>query len=90
MKRIALKTAFVVSVLFLTFVFLVPAQLLLEILLPSSFWQGGRRHGGDRLLPGLLVIFACLYTANRSVSFLFRRTGLSDERWSLLSRRTFG
>jgi hypothetical protein len=83
MKRLLLKTAFVFAIFLLTLVFLIPAQLLLETILPSG-------HGGDRLLPGLLVIFACLYAANRSVSFLFRRTGLSDKRWSLLARRTFG
>jgi presenilin-like A22 family membrane protease len=90
MKRFLLKTAFVVAVLFLTLVFVVPAQLLLELILPSVEWREGHYHGGDRLLPGLLVVFACLYSANRIVSFLFRRTGLSDKRWSLLARRTFG
>ena len=80
MKRLLLRTAFVVAVLVLTFVFLVPAQLLLEATYP----------GGDRLLAGLLVAFACLYAANRCVSFVFRRTRLSDGRWSVLSRRTFG
>jgi len=79
-KRLLLKTAFVVAVLFLTFAFLIPAQLLLETIYP----------GGDRLLAGTLVIFACLFAANRIVSFLFRWRRLSDQRWSLLSRRTFG
>ena len=80
MKRILLKTAFVVAVLLLTLGFLVPSQLLLEALY----------NGGDRLLPGLLVIVACLYAANRSVSLLFRWTGLSDRRWSIFPRPTFG
>ena len=80
MKRLLLKTAFVVAVLFLTLAFLIPAQLLLETILPR----------GDRLLAGILVVFACLYAANRGVSYLFRRTGLSNGRWSLLARRTFG
>ena len=73
MKRLLLKTAFVVAVLFLTLVFLIPAQLLLE-----AIYQRG-----DRLLAGTLVIVACLYAANRSVGFLFRWTGLSDQRWSI-------
>jgi hypothetical protein len=83
MKQILLKTAFVITVTFLTLVLLVPAYLLLEAILPTG-------RGGDRLLPGILTIFACLYTADRIASFLFGRTGLSDRRWSVLARRTFG
>jgi hypothetical protein len=83
MRRLLLKTAFVVAVLLLWLVFLVPAIMVLETLLPSD-------RGGDRLLPGGLLVFACIYAANRIVSFLFRSMRLSDERWSLFARRTFG
>ena len=71
-----LKTAFVFVVILLTFVFLVPAQFVLEIFLPT-----GR---GDRLLPGIIVIFFCLWAANRVGSYFFWATRLSDERWSVL------
>jgi hypothetical protein len=90
MKKFLLKASFIVGVLFLWLAFLIPAQLLLETFLPIEWMSDGRRHGGDRLLPGLLVAFGCLYAANRIVSFLFARTGLSDKRWSVLARRTFG
>jgi len=83
MKKLLLKTAFVVAVILLTLVLLLPAYLLLEALWPSE-------RGGDRLLVGTVVAFACVFTADRIASFLFGRTGLSDKRWSLLSRRSFG
>jgi hypothetical protein len=83
MKKLWLRTAFVIAVTFVTLVLLIPAYLLLDVLLPSD-------RGGDRLLPGIVVMFACLYAADRIASALFGRTGLSDKRWSVLSRRTFG
>jgi hypothetical protein len=89
MRRLAVKSVFVVAVLFLAVVFLLPATLLLETLLPLTP-EPGRRGGGDRLLPGGLVVFACFYAADRVVSFLFGRIGLSERRWSIFSRRTFG
>jgi hypothetical protein len=90
MKKILLRTAFIIAVLVLTLMFLIPAQLLLEVVLPITFTSGGHVHGGDRLLQGILVMFGCVYAANRLASFVFTRTGLSDKRWSVLSRRTFG
>jgi hypothetical protein len=90
MKKLLLKTSFHLAVGFLTLVFLVPAYVLLETVLPSGP-EPGRPHGsGDRLLPGLLLIFACLYAADRIVSRLFRLAGLADRRWSVLARRTSG
>jgi hypothetical protein len=90
MRKLLLKTSFIVCVVFLTLVFLVAAQLLLEALLQSAGGRTGHYRGGDRLLQGILVMFGCLYAANRIVSVVFARTGLSDRRWSVLARRTFG
>jgi hypothetical protein len=83
MRQILLKTAFVIAVTFLALLLSFPAYLLPEALWPSE-------RGGDRLLLGTVVLFACLYAADRIASFLFGRTGLSDTRWSVLSHRTFG
>jgi hypothetical protein len=83
MKKLVLKTSFVIAVTFLALVLSFPAYLLLEAHWPSE-------RGGDRLLPGTVVMVACLFVANRIASFLFELTGLSDKRWSVLSRRTFG
>jgi hypothetical protein len=79
MTKALLKAAFVMIVIVLTLIFLIPAQFVLELV-----WPTGR---GDRLLPGLIVIFACVWTANRLTSTLFWNTHLSDERWSLLHDR---
>jgi hypothetical protein len=87
MKRALLKTAFTVSVLVLTFAFLVPAQLLLEAILPIGYDAHGRLRSVDRLFPGILVIFACLMAANKITSFLFWSARLSDERWSIFATR---
>ena len=83
MRKFLLKTSFISGVLALTLAALLPAQLLLEMLLPAE-------RSGDRLLPGILVVAGCLAVSNRIVSFVFGRTGLSDKRWSVFSRRTFG
>jgi hypothetical protein len=75
-----LKTAFVLIVLLLMIVILVPAQLALELILPFE-------RGGDRLLPGIIVLASCMWVANRITSFLFWKTHLSDERWSIWDSR---
>ncbi len=80
MANALLKTAFVLIVLLLMIVILVPAQLALEITLPHE-------RGGDRLLPGLIVVFCSLCIANRITSLVFWRTHLSDERLSIWDRR---
>ena len=80
MSRALLKTAFVMIVLVLMIIFLVPAQLALELILPHE-------RGGDRMLPGILVLFACMWVANRITSLLFWKTQLSDERWSIFDDR---
>ena len=80
MARPFLKTAFYLAVILLSFVFLLPGYMLLEFFLPTG-------RGGDRLLPGVVVIYFCIWTANRITSLLFWRMHLSDERWSVLSSR---
>ena len=80
MARPFLKAAFILAVILLTFVLLVPGYMLLEFFLPTG-------RGGDRLLPGVVVIYFCLWSANRITSMLFWRMHLSDEPWSLLSAR---
>jgi hypothetical protein len=77
MRRILLKTSYVAGVLLLLTVLLVPAQLLLEWALPDH------RPGGDRLLPGILVIVACVAVADRTISFVFGRLGLAAYRVSV-------
>ncbi len=79
MKKGLLKAAFVMVVIVLTIIFLIPAQFVLEF-----FWPTGR---GDRLLPGLIVVLACVWAANRLSSILFWNMQLSDERWSLVDDR---
>jgi hypothetical protein len=80
MKKVLLKTAFVIVVLLLMFVLLVPAQFLLEAIFPDA-----RGRGSDRLLPGIIVLVVCLGAANRITSRLFWYVGLSDKRWSIFS-----
>jgi hypothetical protein len=87
MKKTLLKIAFNVSVIVLTIVFLIPASLLFDAVLPIGYDAQGRLRSVDRLFPGILVIFACLMAANRIASFLFLSTRLTDERWSILENR---
>jgi hypothetical protein len=75
-----LKTAFVMIVLFLMIVILVPAQLALDLILPLE-------RGGNRLLPGIIVLIFCMSVANRITSLLFWKTHLSGERWSIFDHR---
>jgi hypothetical protein len=86
MRILMLKIAFVLATLFLFLVFLVPACLLLDDLPYGRTPAGGQ----DRLFVAVPIIAVCLLVANRLVSSLFLRTGLSDERWSLFAARTFG
>jgi hypothetical protein len=85
MKTLLLKTAFVIVVLLLTIVFLVPAALVRDAMLPLGRGPDGLHRNVDMLLPGVLAIFFCLYLANRITSFLFWRARLSAERWSILT-----
>jgi type III secretory pathway component EscU len=80
MTRAFLKAAFIVAVILLTFVFLLPGYMLLEFFLLTG-------RGDDRLLPGVIVIYFCIWTANRITSLLFWRMHLSYERWSVLNSR---
>jgi hypothetical protein len=87
MKKAFLKTAFVAIVLVLMIVLLIPASLLLDSVLSIGHDAHGRLRSIDRLLPGILVIFACLMAANRIASFLFLSARLTDERWSIFEDR---
>ncbi len=80
MAKALLKTVFVLIVLVLMIVIVVPAQLALDLILPLE-------RGGDRLLPGIIVLFSCMWVANRITSLLFWKTRLSDERWSIMNSR---
>ena len=88
MKNALLKTAFAITVILLMLLVLIPAQAVLEFVLPAD----GRRADGtyravDRLLPGIVVVFFCLWAADRITGLLFWKTHLCDERWSLLTSR---
>jgi hypothetical protein len=80
MKKVLLKTAFIMSVIVLMIVLLTPAYLLLDVVLPT--W-----HGSHGLFPGIVVVAACQMAANRVVSLLFLSTRLSDKRWSIFETR---
>jgi hypothetical protein len=80
MAKALLKTAFVLIVLLLMIVILVPAQLVLDLILPLE-------RGGDRLLPGVTVLVSCMWVANRITSFLFWKTHVSNDRWSIWDSR---
>jgi hypothetical protein len=84
MKTALLKTAFVVVVVILTIVFLIPVSILRDAMLPLGRGPDGLQRNVDTLLPGVLAVFFCVYLANRIASFLFWRTHLSDERWSII------
>lgn len=88
MKNALLKTAFALSVILLTFVLLIPAQSLLEFVLPADgrFPDGTSRHV-DRLLPGIIIVVLCLSAANRIAGHVFWKTHLSEERWSIMASR---
>jgi hypothetical protein len=81
MKNALLKTAFVFTVILLTIVFLMPAQSLLEYVLLDG------RVNVDRLLPGIIVLFFCIWAADRITGLLFCKTHLMDQRWSVLKSR---
>ncbi len=88
MKNLFLKTAFAFSVILLTLMLLIPAQSLLEYVLPADGRQpDGTYRTVDRLLPGIIVIVCCLAAADRITGQVFWKTHLSQERWSVLKSR---
>ena len=87
MKKALLKTAFIASVFVLTLVLLFPANLLLDAVLAGSLDPKGRLRRIDTLLPGIVLIFACLAAANRITSSIFWSAHLSGERWSIFEDR---
>lgn len=82
MRRAILKTAFSLSVLVLTLVFLVPGYLAMDWLIPMRPGPTGH-YGGDRMFPGVLVMGLCVILADRITAALFLAGGLSDGRWSV-------
>jgi hypothetical protein len=77
MNKLLVKTAFWIATLVLMLVFLVPAQFLLEIMLPR----------GDRTLVGTIVAVICLVLGGRITSFLLQAVHLTDERLSVFGTR---
>jgi hypothetical protein len=87
MKNALVKTAFVFSVILLTIVFLMPAQSVLEYVLLDQRNADGTLRSVDRLLPGIIVLFFCIWAADRITGLLFSKTHLLDQRWSLMPSR---
>jgi hypothetical protein len=87
MKNSLLKTAFAFIVILLMIVLLIPASFVRESIFPSGRGPDGLYRGGDGLLPGIVIVFCCLWVANRITGTLFWKAHLSDERWSLLTSR---
>jgi hypothetical protein len=87
MKRALLKTAFHVAVMVLTLVLLVPTLVVLSEVVWVRLGARGDYHGGIGLLPTIVVLVLLLHISNRVISFLFRASGLSDERWSVFDHR---
>jgi hypothetical protein len=87
MKKTLLKTTFIISVFALTLVFLFPANLLLDAVLPARLDEHGHLRTMDALFPGFVVMSVSLIIANRIISFLFLSAHLSEERWSIFESR---
>ncbi len=77
MNKLLVKTAFWIATLVLMLVLLVPAQFLLEIMLPR----------GDRVLVGTIVAVICLVLGGRITSFLFLAVHLTEEPLSVFGAR---
>jgi hypothetical protein len=86
-KRALLKVIFVITVIFFMLIALIPATAALDLILPSVRGADGLHHSADRLFPGGIVIFMCLWIADRFASRFFRAARLSDERWSIFKTR---
>jgi hypothetical protein len=80
MKRVYLRTAFILLVIVVGVIFMAPAKLALDALFPVS-------PGRDALPLGVLAVALCLWIADRSVSWFFRLARLTDERWSVFRSR---
>src|SRR5262249_8701436 len=90
LKNPLLKATFILSILFLTAVFLVPASILLDLLTPAGRTPGGHYKSLDRGFLAVPLFALCLMVSNRIISALFLCAGLSGKRWSIFARRTFG
>jgi hypothetical protein len=88
MKRALWKLVFHVTILFVFVVLLVPMNVALDFLFTTRAPDiHGHYRSADRLFPGIIAIFICLWIADRIVSNAFRMAGISDERWSIFSSR---
>ena len=87
MKRALLKAAFHLAVFALTLVLLIPTSVVLNEIVWVRLGSRGDYHGGIGLLPAIVVLVLLVHLSNRVVSFLFRTSGLSDERWSVFDHR---
>jgi hypothetical protein len=88
MKRAFLKTAFILLVCGLGFLLLVASTFLLEGVFsqrPDS--NGHFRDNSGMIVIGVLQVRICLAIADRSISAIFRRARLTDERWSIFKSR---
>ncbi len=86
MKRAFLRTAFVISVLFLWMVLAVPATFILDAAFPAVRGPDGLYRGGDTAWLKI-PFFACCWVANRLISLGFWHAGWSEERWSVFESR---
>jgi hypothetical protein len=77
MQKALIKTAFWIVTLALFIALLVPAQFVLEAMLPR----------GDRVLVGVVVAIFCLLFAGRLASFLLRASRITDERLTVFGAR---
>jgi len=77
MHKALIKAAFSMATLVLSVVFLVPAQFLLETVLPR----------GDRLFVGVVVVCFCILVAGRITSSLFRVLRITDERLTIFGQQ---
>jgi hypothetical protein len=87
MKRAFLRTAFVISVLFLWMVLSIPSMAALDAAFPVVRGPDGLYRGGDRMWVNMVPLFACGWVANRLISCLFWYAGLSEDRWSVFQAR---
>jgi hypothetical protein len=87
MRRALLKMAFVIAVVVLTIVFLIPATVVLDAMFPMGRTADGHYQSGDRLLPAIVAIALSISLSDRIVSFLFRVSRLTEERWSVFGHR---
>lgn len=86
MKRTLARAAYHLSVLICWIPLVVVVFFLFETLLPAGRGADGIYRGGDRLPLGMVTIGLTLAIADRLMSLLFYRAGVSERRWSIFRR----